>query len=389
MRQRWLPSVRFLTPAPLMMTFLAGVLAAPSLSVAHEGPHAGGTYKHESHKHDGPHSHQDGDEVVATVVVSGQGNAKFTWDQELTAAFPEAARPFEPGMHGGFNEDADTGIIYTGIPGYGLCSISPDLKTWTKLGDDDRLKDNVHGIVVFQHGGKKLIALAQEGAQRVLITDLKGQIVQAIERPKGTEFQFQEANDYYATENPRFNVTDITYLDGRLYAVTGYSPGDFVLALQMVDDQWQWGPIAWGGKGDKPGQFRTAHGISAYDDHLFVANREAHQVVKFTKDGKFVETFAGIPKNSRICNVTRFEDTFVLCPLAPVTDDQKSAPIYAYADGEVISTIIPADLGVPVIRHNHHVWPHYVTDEAGNKQLYLLVHGWNQGKYVVLKHETP
>ena len=31
-------------------------------------------------------------------------------------------------MHGGFNEDPKTGIVYTGITGYGLCAISPDLK---------------------------------------------------------------------------------------------------------------------------------------------------------------------------------------------------------------------------------------------------------------------
>ena len=30
--------------------------------------------------------------------------------------------------------------------------------------------------------------------------------------------------------------------------------------------------------------------------------------------------------------------------------------------------------------------PHYVTDEKGNYQLYLLVHGWNLGKFAVLKH---
>jgi hypothetical protein len=36
-------------------------------------------------------------------------------------------------MHGGFSEDVDTGIIYTGIPGYGLCSISKDLKNWKLL----------------------------------------------------------------------------------------------------------------------------------------------------------------------------------------------------------------------------------------------------------------
>ena len=35
------------------------------------------------------------------------------------------------------------------------------------------------------------------------------------------------------------------------------------------------GPTAWGGKGDAPGKFNTAHGVFAWDDHIYVANREA------------------------------------------------------------------------------------------------------------------
>ena len=48
-------------------------------------------------------------------------------------------------MHGGFNEDPETGMVFTGIPGAGLFSISKDLKSWTKLGTDERLKSNIHG----------------------------------------------------------------------------------------------------------------------------------------------------------------------------------------------------------------------------------------------------
>jgi hypothetical protein len=40
------------------------------------------------------------------------------------------ARVFEKDMHGGFNEDPETGLIYTGIPGFGLVQISHDLKIW-------------------------------------------------------------------------------------------------------------------------------------------------------------------------------------------------------------------------------------------------------------------
>ena len=36
--------------------------------------------------------------------TSGQGNACFSWSQELTAAFPDEAKQFEKDMHGGFNE---------------------------------------------------------------------------------------------------------------------------------------------------------------------------------------------------------------------------------------------------------------------------------------------
>ena len=60
--------------------------------------------------------------------TTGQGDAVFSWSVELTEAFPDEARPFEKDMHGGFNEDLETGIVYTGIPGYGLCAISQDLK---------------------------------------------------------------------------------------------------------------------------------------------------------------------------------------------------------------------------------------------------------------------
>jgi hypothetical protein len=100
-------------------------------------------------------------------VTTGQGDMVFSWDVDLTNCFPEGAKPFERDMHGGFNEDPDTGVVYTGIPGYGLCAISADLRTWTKLGDDERLASNVHGIVVFKHRGETQIAVAQNEAQRV------------------------------------------------------------------------------------------------------------------------------------------------------------------------------------------------------------------------------
>eukprot|EP00041_Stephanoeca_diplocostata_P027916 m.779164 g.779164 ORF g.779164 m.779164 type:complete len:490 (+) comp23278_c0_seq1:16-1485(+) len=330
---------------------------------------------------------------------SGQGDAIFSWDQELTKAYPKDAKKFEKDMHGGFNEDPDTGIVYTGIPGYGFCEISPDLKTWTKLGSDPRLADNMHGIVVFKHKGKTAIAVAQNEHQRILILDLKGNVLQQLDSPKGGEFDFDEANAYYSNRPIKvapwfqphrsvFACTDVTFLDGKLYVVTGYCEGDFVLTAEEKDGVWSWGKVAWGGKGDKPGQFKTAHGIFAHDGHIFVANREAAQVVEFTKDGKLIRCLPDIPDTARICNVARADDYFVMNALEPISSSPaKTAPIYAHSGERLLSTIEPGDLGIPVLKHLHHVWPHYHTDASGKRQLYILLQGWSAGKFAVLKHE--
>lgn len=365
----------------------------------------------------GSHSYSDADAIkrleqkVAELAVkleatsevqakSGEGQAVFSWDKELTAAFPQEAKEFERNLHGGFNEDVETGIVYTGIPGYGLCSISSDLKTWSKLGSDNRLKGNIHGIVVFKHKGETLIAVAQNEDARVLVVSLDGTVLQQLDIPVGGEFDFDSANAYYSNRpsrtrapayKPSFACTDVTYLEDRLYVVTGYCDGDFVLTAS--DDgtgAFQWGPTAWGGKGDGPAQFQTAHGVFAHDGHIFVANREAHQVLKFTKDGKLVTQLPDIPDNARICNVAYADDHqyFVMNALEPIRHQpHKTASIYAHSGEDLLSTIYPGSLGIPVLKHIHHVWPHYVEQGDGTRQLYLLVSGWCNGKFAVLKHE--
>ncbi|MEM8525074.1 MAG: hypothetical protein AAGG68_10540 [Bacteroidota bacterium] len=349
------------------------------------------TAEHHHHDHSHTNNHHHG-EALPTVsdndqfkLKTGQGDFVFSYEETLTAAFPEDAKEFELQMHGGFNEDPETGIIYTGIPGYGLCEISPDLKEWKKIGSDERLKDNIHGIVFFVHKGKKHLAVAQEG-KRVLILNLDGTIVSDVLKPKGVEFDFVPANDFFKSGDSNFGVTDVTYLDGTIYVAHGYSKGDFVLTIEEKEGSWDWGRLAWGGKGKAPGQFQTAHGIYAYEGHILVANRAAGQVIKFRKDGAFVEMFEDIPEGSLVCNVSYKEEHFFFNALRAV-GDTKSAPIYAHTGKELVSTIIPGDLDIPVITNIHHVWPHQVIEEDGTKQLYLLVHAWNKGKYAVLKLE--
>ena len=376
-----------ITSRIFLIAFLLGATSswvnAQSTSPAHDHTHHQHEYATVAHHHQ--HSDELNESHKLVKLVSGQGDYVFSYDQELTGAFPKEAVPFEPDMHGGFNEDPETGIIYTGIPGYGLCSISPDLKQWKTLGTDARLKDNIHGIVFFVHKGEKYLAMAQEG-KRVLVVTIDGEVVSETVKPTGNEFKFAEANEFYASEDSNFGVTDVTYLDGTLYAAHGYSKGDFVLTLKEKDGVWNWGKLAWGGKGDNPGQFQTAHGIYAHEGHIYVANRAAGQVVKFTKSGKFIETFNDIPEGSLVCNVSYKDEHYFFNALSAL-EGQKSAPIYAHTGEKLVSTIVPGDLDIPVLTNIHHVWPHFVGSADGSKQLYLLVHGWNKGKYAVLKLE--
>ena len=352
-----------------------------------------GDQDHTHHVHEDAwiaHNHEHGpmpsDQIPRQAkLVTGQGEFVFSWDKELTAAFPKDASEFEPGMHGGFNEDPETRIVYTGIPGYGLCSISPDLTKWITLGTDERLKDNIHGIVFFVHKGVKYLAVTQEG-KRVLILTLDGTIVSEILKPTGTEFKFAAANEFFSLEDSNFGVTDVTYLKGTLYVAHGYSKGDFVMTIKEKGGVWDWGKLAWGGKGDNPGQFKTAHGIYAHNKHILVANRAAGQVVKFTKKGKFVETFNDIPEGSLVCNISYKTEHYFLNALSAI-GEQKSAPIYVHTGEKLASTVISGDLDIPTLTNIHQVWPHFVETENGSKQLYLLVHGWNKGKFAVLKHE--
>lgn len=348
-----------------------------------QGSHHDHEFDHLGHSH----SHENGMEQVPlqTKLVTGQGDFIFSFDEKLTAYFPEEAREFEPAMHGGFNEDPETGVVYTGIPGYGLCAISADLTKWTKIGADQRLKDNIHGIVFFEHKGKKHLAVAQEG-KRVLVLDIDGNIISDILKPTGCEFEFEEANAFYRSAESNFGVTDVTYLDGIIYASTGYSKGDFILTIEEKNGSWDWGKLAWGGKGDKPGQFQTAHGVLAYDGYILVANRAAGQVVKFSKGGEYIEVFPDIPEKSLVCNISYKDRHFFFNALSAI-GNQKSAPIYAHTGEQLVSTIVPGDLDIPVLTNIHHVWPHYIKSADGKMQLYLLVHGWNKGKYAVLKME--
>ena len=92
---------------------------------------------------------------------------------------------------------------------------------------------------------------------------IDGEIVSEVLKPTGNEFKFEKANQFFTSEDSNFGVTDVTYLMGTIYVAHGYSKGDFILTIVENNGIWSWGNLAWGGKGDNPGQFKTAHGVYA------------------------------------------------------------------------------------------------------------------------------
>ena len=99
-----------------------------------------------------------------------------------------------------------------------------------------------------------------------------------------------------------------------------------------------------------------------------------------------METFNDIPEGSLVCNISFKTEHYFLNALSAI-GEQKSAPIYVHTGEKLASTVISGDLDIPTLTNIHQVWPHFVETENGSKQLYLLVHGWNKGKFAVLKHE--
>ena len=222
------------------------------------------------------------------------------------------------------------------------------------------------------------------GGKRVLVLNLEGKIVSEILKPTGNEFKFDQANKFFTTEDSNFGVTDVTYLDGVIYAAHGYSKGDFILTIEENNGVWSWSDLAWEEKeicrvsSKQPMEFMLTKTI------FFVASRAAGQVVKFTKNGVYVDIFDNIPEGSLVCNVSYKLEHYFMNALKAM-GDQKSAPIYVHTSKQLKSVIVPGDLEIPDLTNIHQVWPHVITAPDGSKQMYLLIHGWNKGKYAVLK----
>ena len=145
-----------------------------------------------------------------------------------------------------------------------------------------------------------------------------------------------------------------------------------------------WRDLAFGGKGDRTGQFRTGHGITVPPGtkRLDIADRPKSEFDRFTRYGHYRSTVA-LPKGSFPCDVDYVAGYAVVGSLHG-PDRSKGAPIYILQNDQVISTIMPKEeLGLENFQHIHNA----VLRQIGSK-FYIIVQAWNPGDFAILEQVT-
>jgi hypothetical protein len=322
--------------------------------------------------------------------ISGQGKMKFRLLYS-SDHLPEEARKVLASAHGGFAVDRrpGRGEIYFALPGAGILQISADLKTVRMIETPDVMKKvNLHDTTLWQTPeGTPYLVFPANDAGKVFTTTLDGKLVHTLNTPTTeNEFDHPAVNDYFLGGG-NFAPTDVEELDGLYYITTGYSNLDFVLTariLRMNPFEAVWNDLAFGGKGEGPGQFGTAHGITVPPGkrRLDISDRPHSRIERFTRYGHYRSTL-DMPRGSLPCDIDYLDHYAVVASLDG-PDPSKGAPIYILEDDKLISTIMPKeDLGLQNFKHNHNA----VLHRIGNKY-YIIVQAWNPGDFAILEQAT-
>jgi hypothetical protein len=214
---------------------------------------------------------------------------------------------------------------------------------------------------------------------KVFTTDLGGSLVHTLEAP-GTynKFDKKAVNEYFA-KGEKFVPTDVDVLNGLYYIATGYSSLDYVLTASI--DTQTWDDLAFGGKGDGPGQFGTGHGVTIGPDRetVTVADRPNAQIERFTPEGEYIDTVT-LPEGAFPCDID-YAAGYALVGCLHGKDREAGAPIYLLKDDKVVSTIMPKkELGFENFQHIHNA----SLTKIGNK-LYIIAQAWNPGDFAILE----
>ena len=319
--------------------------------------------------------------------ISGQGKMRF--HVLYTASqLPDEALKVLTAAHGGFAVDRreGKGETYFALPGAGILQISADLKTIRRVDTPPEMKDvNLHSTRLwFAPDATPYLVFAANDAGKVFTTTLDGKLVNTLDAPTSEDgFDNPVVRDYFAGKG-NFAPTGVEELEGLYYVTTGYSNLDFVLTARILSFApfvAKWHDLAFGGKGNGPGQFQTGHAVTVPPGkkRLDIADRPNSRIERFTRYGHFLSELA-LPTGSLPCDISYLE-CYALVPCLDGPDRSKGAPLYILENDKLISTLMLKDeLGLENFKHLHNA----VMRKIGDR-LYIIVQAWNPGDFAILE----
>jgi hypothetical protein len=328
-----------------------------------------------------------GAQSVPKGTSSGQGEMKF---QVLYTAdhLPEAARKVLVDAHGGFAVDhrPGRGETYFALPGAGILKISADLKKIRLLNTPEEVKNaNLHSTAIWSGSDEEaFLVFAANKAGKIFTTTLEGKLLGTLDAPTADhDFDHPEVKDYFLGQG-NFAPTGADHLDGLYYVTTGYSNLDYVLTAKVLRTnpfEAEWSDLAFGGKGDAPGQFGTGHAITVPPGkkRLDIADRPHSRIERFSKYGHF-RSLLKLPSGSLPCDIDYLEGyAVVACLEGP--DKSKGAPIYILENDKLVSAVMPKEeLGLANFVHNHNAVLHKIDGK-----FYIIAQAWNPGDFAILE----
>jgi hypothetical protein len=334
---------------------------------------------------------QAGAGTKSNPKVSGQGTYKFKVLYTKTHLPPKAVEVLEK-AHGAFGVDRrkNRGEVYFALRDAGIIQISSDLKKTQLLPTPPELNAvNAHAATVWTHAdGTPYLSFPSDSGSIVITTTLKGKLVHTLTAPTAADDFDQTTVNAYFRDGGRFVPTGVEHLDGLFYITTGYSKLDYILTAKIVDTKpftVKWNDLAFGGKGDEPGQFGVGHHIIVPigTKRLDISDRPNAEVERYTRYGNYRGTLPLI-KGSYPCSID-YEGGYAVVACLYGPDRSKGAPLYLLEGDNTVSTImLKGDLGLETFQHLHGAAIRII----GGK-IYLIAQSWNPGDFVILEQVVP
>ncbi len=138
-----------------------------------------------------------------------------------------------------------------------------------------------HGLTLVQEGGEEFLFITDEKENKVLKTDMKGEILMEINYPRMIS-DYEKSEQWKPTETAVNSKGEIYIADGYglNYIVQYTAEGEYIRH--------------WGGIGDGANQFDCCHGITIDNrsgkEELLITSRTNQEFKRFTLDGEYLET---------------------------------------------------------------------------------------------------